>query len=219
MSKIQRTAQTQTRPRFDQGFIEEVLEFAGGALFALTTELKNGRNILTYSTISWDWHTLYDARYNDTETRWIRTVELWERSQKDAGLSTRRPKVTQKFWDKLETKWKTEQAAARRRAAAYEKKMKPIWEKEKAEAEKRAKEEAEKWRKDREDRAKELEKLEQDEAKKSVDAEKKKTRKTKAKPKPKPKATKPATRSTGKRTKWRDMKSQMEESGTLDQFM
>lgn len=225
MSKTKRTAQTETRPRFDQALIEEVLEFAGGALYALTVELKNGRNIMTYSTISWDWHILYDARYNDTETHWRKTVDMWERSQKSAGLSTRRPKVTQKLWDKLDAQWKKEQAASKRRAAAYEKKMRPIWEKEKAEAEKRAKEEADAWRKEREDRAKELERLEQEEAKKSADAQKKKTRKTKAKSKPKsnPKTTKPRattrTKSEGKRTKWRDMKAKMEESGTLDQFM
>lgn len=225
MAKQKRTAQSETRPKFDQGLIEEVLEFAGGALYALTTESKNGRNIMTYSTMSYDWHILYDARYNDTATQWEKTVAMWKRMQEQNGLSTRRPKLTQKVWDKLEAQWKKDQANARRRAAAYEKKMKPIWEKEKAEAEKRAKEEAEKWRKDREDRAKEIEKLEQEEAKKLADAEKKKARKTKtkSKPKSKPKTTKSKatirTKSAGKRTKWRDMKAKMEESATLDQFM
>jgi hypothetical protein len=215
-----RTAQTETRSQFDQGLIEEILEFNGGALYARTAPLKSGRNIMTYSTMTWDWHVLYDCKYNDTDKHWGALEVLWSRMQTEKGLSTRRKKVTQKLWDSLEEKWKKEQQKQKRAAARADKKIAAEMEKRREEEKLLAEQRAEQSKKEREEREAEFARLEAEEekAKKKKTRKPRKTTKSKAKPKTKPKTTKPTTRSSSKKTKWRDMKAKMEED-TLDQFM
>lgn len=215
---VKRTAQTTIRPQFDQNLIEDVLEFHGGALYALTVPLKNGRNVMTYSTMSWDWHVLYDCKYNDTAKQWSGLETLWVRMQSEKGLSTRRKKVTQKMWDALEEKWKKEQTKQKRAAAREEKKILAEMEKRREEERLLAEQRAKEREKERQDRETELARLEAEEekAKKKKTRKPRKTTKAKSKPKSKPKTT--TTKSSGRSTKWRDMKAKMEQ-GTLDQFM
>jgi len=118
-----RTAQSDVREKFDINLIDELLEHSGGALYALTVPLKNGRNILTHSNLSWNWSVLYDCKYNDTEKIWESHINLWKRGQEKAGLSTRQKKVSKKMWDDLEKKWKKEKANQRARSLRVEKKM------------------------------------------------------------------------------------------------
>lgn len=209
-----RTAQTDVREKFDRALIQEILEFPGGALYAITVPLKNGRNLMSYSTMTSDWHILYDSRYNDTSKQWDSKVSLWKRCRKEAGLSERIPKLTQKVWDKLDEKWKKDLANSKRRAAAADKKiaaeMKKRQEEEKLLAEKLAKEKE----KERKEREKELARLEAEEEK----AKKKKTRKPRKTTKPKTTRATTKSKTTGRRTKWRDMKAKMEKD-TLDAFM
>jgi len=215
-----RTAQTDTREKFDRSLIDQILEHSGGALYAITVPLKNGRNILTFSTMTWDWHVLYDCRYNDTEEMWEKCVSLWKRGQEDKKLSTRVKKTTQKTWDLLDEKWKKEQTKQKRAAAREEKKILAEMEKRREEEKLLAEQRAEERKKEREERELELARLEAEEekAKKKKTRKPRKTTKSKSKPKPKSKPKTTTTKSSGRSTKWRDMKAKMEQ-GTLDQFM
>lgn len=216
MASTKRTAQTDTKQKFDRSLIGEMLEFSGGALYALTVDMKNGKNLMTYSTLSFDWHILYDARYNDTQYHWEKYVGMWKRSQEEKKLSTRLRKVTQKWWDELDAKWKKEAIAQRRSAARAEKKLKIEWEKKEEERKKIIEEENKQREKERIAREKEIERLEKEEQNKLAEAaKKKKTRKTRAS-KQKPKTV--STKRSGSKTKWRDMKSKME-TGAIDQFI
>lgn len=236
------TAQTKERKKYDLSLLEEILEFPEGALYALTIanekltskdlrskvgKKSNGKHIMTWSTMTMDWHILYDARYNDTEEHWERTLTLWKRAMEKAGhKNVRRKKVSQKQLDGLLEKWKKEEAAQKRKSAREAKKFEEERKiREEQEKKERLKEER-RIAREKKKREEELRRMEEEEEKERLAAEKakkKKTRKTATKTKPKTKTTttktKPVTKSTGRRkTKWRDMKAQMEE-GTLDQFM
>ena len=216
---VRRTALDTVVTKFDRTLIQEILECPGGALYALTVPNKNGQNIMTHSTMTWDWHVLYDCRYNDTETQWEKTVSLWKRMREKEGLSTRRPKLTQNVWDRLDAQWKKELAAQKRKSKAAEKKLLEIAKQREEERQREHEEYLKRKEKERKAREREIKKLEAEEEakKKKKPTRRKTTAKSKAKPKGKPKVTtrKP---STGKKTKWRDMKAKMEQD-TLDAFM
>lgn len=216
-----RTAQNSVREKFDRTLIQDILEFPGGAIYALTVPMKFGQNVMTYSTMSNDFHVLYDCKYNDTLKHWEKTVAFWKRMRDKEGMSTRIPKLTQKVWDRLDAQWKKELANQKRRAAAAAKKF---------EAERLIREEEEKKERQKEQRRiarekkkreAELKRIEEEEEKERIakeKAKKKRTRKTTTKSKSKTTKTTTKSKSTGRKTKWRDMKAKMEQD-TLDAFM
>ena len=64
------------KPKFDTSLIDEISVLKGGAKYARTVETKNGRHILTWSSMTKDWSILYDARYNDTDHHWAFHLRL-----------------------------------------------------------------------------------------------------------------------------------------------
>jgi chemotaxis protein histidine kinase CheA len=222
-----RTAQTEVRQGYDRTQIDQILEHHRGALYAITHPMGKLqiRNILTYSTVSNDWNILYNGKYNDIDKLWESHLSLWKRGQEKAELSTRLKKTTQKTWDTLDEKWKKERVKQRRSALREEKKIMAEIEKRNAERKLEAEQKAKDFEKDRKRREKEIKAIEAEEEKARLAKEKKKKAKSKPKSKAKPKATKPKSKTTakpkkptGKKTKWRDMKAQLDD-GTLDQFM
>ena len=220
-----RTALTENKLEYDRTQIDQILEHHKGALYAITHPMGKleVKNIMTFSTLSFEWRILYNGKYNDTDKIWESHINLWKRGQEKAGLSTRLKKTTQKTWDVLDDKWKKERTKQRRSALREEKKILAEMEKRNAERKLEAEQKAKDLEKDRKRREKEIKAIEAEEEKARLAKKKKKKKKAKpkSKSKPKTKAAKPKAKPrkpTGKKTKWRDMKAKIED-GTLDQFM